>query len=186
MPTQRKIETVGELADRIGRSTLAVAASYLGLTVVEMGALRRQLREAGVELRVIKNSLFRLAAEQAGRSEMADLADGPTAIAFAYGDIVAPARALSDYVRTARNAFALRNAFAEGQCLSARDLEDVGRLPSREILIGHVAGAVQAPVVRLSYLLSASLVNQAATLLDSSLRQLQSLLGERASQLEGA
>lgn len=186
MPTQRKIETVGELAERIGRSTLAVAADYLGLNVAEMGVLRRQLREAGVELRVIKNSLFRLAAEQAGRPEVAELAEGPTAIAFAYGDIIAPARALSDYVRTARNAFALRRAFAEGQILSARDLEDVARLPSREVLIGQVAGAMQAPVARLSYLLSASLVNQAATLLNSSLQQLQGLLGERARQMEGA
>ena len=186
MPTQRKIDTVRELAERIGRSTLAVATDYPGLRVSEMGALRQQLREAGVELRVIKNSLFRLAAQEAGRPEVADLAEGPTAIAFAYGEIVAPVRALSDYVRTAKNAFALRCAFAEGQALSVQDLEDVARLPSREVLIGQVAGAVQAPIAGLSYLLSASLVNQAATLLGNSLQQLQGLLGERASQLEGA
>jgi large subunit ribosomal protein L10 len=184
MPTQRKIDAVAELADRIGRSTLAVATAYLGLTVAEMGALRRQLRGAGVELRVIKNSLFRLAAEQAGRPEVAQLAEGPTAVAFAYGDIVAPARALTDYVRTARNAFALRRAFTDGQSLSARDLEDLGRLPSREVLIGQVAGALQAPLARLSYLLSASLANPAAALLNSSLQQLHGLLGARASQME--
>jgi large subunit ribosomal protein L10 len=186
MPTQRKIETVAELSERIARSTLAVAAGYLGLTVAEMGTLRRQLREGGVELRVIKNSLFRLAAEQAGRPEVAELAEGPTAIAFAYGDIVAPARALSDYVRTARNAFTLRRAFTDGRFLSARDLEELGRLPSREVLIGQVAGALQAPLARLSYLLSASLANPAAALLNSSLGELQGLLGARASQLEAA
>jgi len=186
MPTQRKIETVGELAERIGRSTLAVAADYLGLTVAEMGALRQQLREAGVEVRVIKNSLFRLAAAQASRPEIAELAEGPTAIVFAYGDILAPARALTAYVRTARNAFALRRAFAEGRSLSALDLEELARLPSREVLIGQVAGAIRAPLAQLSYLLSASLVNQAATLLNSSLQQLQGLLGARADQLEGA
>ena len=186
MPTQRKMETVAEMAERIGRSTLAVAAGYLGLTVAEMGVLRRQLREAGVELRVIKNSLFRLAAEQAGRPEMAGLADGPTAVAFAYGDIVLPARALTDYVRTAKNAFALRRAFADGEALSVRDLEELARLPSREALIAQVAGALQAPVARLAYLLSASLTNPAATLLNSSLRQLQGLLEARSSQLEGA
>lgn len=186
MPTQRKIETVAELAERIDRSTLAVAADYLGLTVAEMGSLRRQLREAGVEVRVIKNSLFRLATEQAGRPELAELAEGPTAIVFAYGDILAPARALADYVRTARNAFALRRAFAEGQHLSARELEELARLPSREVLIGQVAAAVQAPLAQLSHLLSASLVNQAATLLNGGLQQLHGLLGARASQLEGA
>jgi large subunit ribosomal protein L10 len=186
MPTQRKIETVAELSERIARSTLAVAAGYLGLTVTQMGALRKQLREAGVELRVIKNSLFRLAAEQAGRPEVAEMAEGPTAIAFAYGDIMAPARALSDYVRTARNAFTLRRAFTDGRFLSVRDLEELGRLPSREVLIGQVAGALQAPLARLSYLLSASLANPAAPLLNSSLGQLQGLLGARASQLEAA
>jgi large subunit ribosomal protein L10 len=185
MPTQRKVETVAELAERIGRSTLAVAANYLGLSVAEMGVLRRQLREAGVELRVIKNSLFRLAAEQAGRPEVADLAEGPTAVAFAYGDIVVPARALTDYVRTAKNAFGLRRGFTDGQALSARDLEDLARLPSREALIAQVAGALQAPLARLSYLLSASLASPAAALLDSSLRQLQGLLESRSSQLEG-
>jgi large subunit ribosomal protein L10 len=186
MPTQRKIETVAELSERIARSTLAVAAGYLGLTVTQMGALRKQLREVGVELRVIKNSLFRLAAEQAGRPEVAELAEGPTAIAFAYGDIVAPARALTDYVRTARNAFTLRRAFTDGRSLSARDLEELARLPSREVLIGQVAGALQAPLARLSYLLSASLANPAAALLNSSLGQLQGLLGARATQLEAA
>jgi large subunit ribosomal protein L10 len=185
MPTQRKVETVAELAERIGRSTLTVAASYLGLTVAEMAVLRRLLREAGVELRVIKNSLFRLAAQQAGRPEVAELAEGPTAVAFAYGDIVLPARALTDYVRTAKNAFALRNAFTEGQALSTRDLEELGRLPSREALIAQVAGALQAPLARLLYLLSVSLTNPAATLLDSSLRQLQGLLEARSSQVEG-
>jgi large subunit ribosomal protein L10 len=185
MPTQRKVETVAELAERIGRSTLAVAANYLGLSVAEMGALRRQLREAGVELRVIKNSLFRLAAEQAGRPEVAELAEGPTAVAFAYGDIVVPARALTDYVRTAKNAFALRRGFTDGQALSARDLEDLGHLPSREALIAQIAGALQAPLARLSYLMSASLASPAAALLDSSLRQLQGLLESRSSQLEG-
>jgi len=184
MPTQRKIDTVAELSERIARSTLAVAAGYLGLTVAEMGVLRRQLREAGVELRIIKNSLFRLAAEQAGRPEVAELAEGPTAIAFAYGDIVAPARVLTDYVRTAKNTFALRRAFADGQPLSARELDELGRLPSREVLIAQVAGALQAPLARLSYLLSASLANPAAALLNSSLQQFQGLLGARASQLE--
>jgi large subunit ribosomal protein L10 len=186
MPTQRKIDTVAELSERIARSTLAVATAYLGLTVAEMGALRRQLREAGVELRVIKNSLFRRAAQEAGKPAIAELAEGPTAIAFAYGDIVAPARALADYVRTAKNAFAIRRGFTDGQSLSVRDLEDLARLPSREVLIGQVAGALQAPLARLSYLLSASLTNPAGTLLNSSLRDLQGLLGARAAQLEGA
>ena len=186
MPTEKKVETVQELAQRIGRCTIAVSADYLGLRVSEMVRLRRQLREAGIEVRVIKNSLFRLAAQQAGRAELAALAEGPTVIAFAYGDIVTPARALVEYQRAARNAFAVRKAIADGQTLSARDIEDLATLPPREVLAGQIAGALQAPLARLSGLLAGALVNPAGRLLSAGVLQLRGLLEARAAQLEAA
>ena len=183
MPTEKKLETVQELVRRMERCTMAASADYLGLPVSEMVRLRRQLREAGVEVRVIKNSLFRLAAQQAGRPELAALAEGPTAIAFAYGDIVAPARALVDYQRAARNAFAVRRAVAEGQVLSASDVEALATLPPREVLVGQVVGGLKAPLARLSGLLAGALVNPAGRLLSASLLQLRGLLEARAAQL---
>ena len=186
MPTQKKIDSVEELAERIRRCTLAVSAEYRGLPVADMVRLRRQLREAGIEVRVVKNTLFRLAADQAGRTELAALAEGPTAIAFAYGDIVAPARALVEYQRAARNAFAVRRGITDGRLLSARDIEELSTLPPREILAAQVAGALQAPVARLSGLLTSALVNPAGRLLSASLLQLRGLIDARAAQLEGA
>lgn len=186
MPTQKKIETVEELRERLERCTIAISADYRGLTVSEMGALRRRLREAGVDLRVVKNRLFRLAAQAAGRAEAAGLAEGPTAIAFGYEDVVAPAKALTEYVRSARNAFTLRKAFLEGQLLEERDINELATLPPREILAGRLAGALQAPVARLASLVSSALVNPPGRLLVDSVFSLASLLEARAKQLEGA
>jgi len=186
MPTEKKIETVEELRERIQRCTIAIAADFRGLTVSEMSTLRRQLRQAGVELRVVKNRLFRLAAQAAGQPQAAELAEGPTAVAFGYGDVVAPAKAITEYVRSARNAFTPRKAFLEGQLLAERDISDLASLPSKEILAGRLAGALQAPVARLAGLLASALVNPPGRLLIDSVHNLASLLEARAKQLEGA
>lgn len=186
MPTEKKIETVEELRERIQRCTIAIAADFRGLTVSEMSTLRRQLRQAGVELRVVKNRLFRLAAQAAGQPQAAELAEGPTAVAFGYGDVVAPAKAITEYVRSARNAFTPRKAFLEGQLLAERDISDLASLPSKEVLAGRLAGALQAPVARLAGLLASALVNPPGRLLIDSVHNLASLLEARAKQLEGA
>jgi len=186
MPNPKKIESVELLTDRISRSAIAIATSYQGLTVAEMADLRRQLREAEVELRVVKNNLFRIAAQAAGTPEMAELVEGPTAVAFGYGEVTAPAKALVDYIRAAKNAFALGRGYTAGRLLSARDVEDLATLPSKEMLIAQVAGGLQAPVAHLAQLLAASITNSAAILLSSTVAQLEGLLQARAAQLEGA
>jgi large subunit ribosomal protein L10 len=186
MPTQDKIDAVEELRERLARCTVAISADYRGLSVSEMGALRRRLREAEVELRVVKNRLFRLAAQAAGQPRAADLAEGPTAVAFGYEDVTAPAKALIDYIRSARSAFTLRRAFLEGQILEERDISELAALPPREILAGRLAGALQAPVVRLASLLNSAVVNSPGRLLADSVFSLASLLEARAKQLEGA
>ena len=186
MPTEKKIETVQELRDRIERCVIAIATDYRGLTVTEMGQLRRAIREAGVEMRVVKNRLFLRALQEADRPEMAELLEGPTAIIFGYDDVVAPARVANEYMRTARNAFAVRNGAMDGRLLSTADLRDLASLPSREILAGQVAGALQAPVTQLSGLLSRLLANGPGRLLNDSLHTFAGLMEARAKQMEGA
>jgi large subunit ribosomal protein L10 len=186
MPNPKKIESVELLTERIARSTIAIATSYQGLSVSEMVELRRRLREAEVELRVIKNNLFRIAAQQAGQPEIAELAEGPTAIVFGYDEITAPARAVAEYIKAAKNAFAIRRGYLDGQLLSARDVDDLANLPSKEQLIAQVSGGLTAPIANLAQLIAASLTNSAATLLSSSLTQLQGLVEARAAQMEGA
>jgi large subunit ribosomal protein L10 len=173
MPTAKKEATVAELKDLVARANIVIGADYRGLTVKEMTALRRVLRESGTEARVVKNKLFKIAAEQAGVSEASAIVDGPTLVIFGYGDIVAPAKAVSDYARTARNAFAPRRAFLDGGILDSAAIADLASLPSREQLIARLAGALISPLQNLANLLSASL------------RDTAGLLEARAAQMEG-
>ena len=186
MPTVCKQETVAELKDMVERSAIMIGAEYRGLSVKEMTNLRRALRAAGVEVRVVKNRLFQLAAEQAGQAEAGKVAAGPTIIVFGYGDIVAPAKAIADYVRTARNAFAPKRAYLEGTLLEGAAIGELATLPSREQLIATLAGQLASPMQQFVNLLDRALGNPAGILLNDSLGNLQGLLDARASQLEEA
>ncbi|MFQ5826135.1 MAG: 50S ribosomal protein L10, partial [Dehalococcoidia bacterium] len=100
MVRKSKIDAVDRLEEILSQSAIAVATDYRGLSAAEITGLRRRLREGGIEFRVIKNTLARLAAEKAGREGFKSLLDGPTAIAFSRGDAVAPAKVLSEYLRS--------------------------------------------------------------------------------------
>ena len=186
MPTQKKIETVEELRERIERCTIAIAADYRGLTVTELGQLRRAIREAGVEMRVVKNRLFLRAAEEAGQPELAELLEGPTAIIFGSDDVAASAKAATEYMRQARNAFAVRKGVLDGRVLSLADLQDLASLPPKPIMIARLAGALQGPLARLAGLLGNLLANPPGRLLNDSFYTFAGLLEARAKQLEGA
>ncbi|MGD0766216.1 MAG: 50S ribosomal protein L10 [Dehalococcoidia bacterium] len=186
MPAPKKLQIVEELKDQIGRSTIAIGAEYQGLRVAEMNALRRQLGAKGIDLRVTKNTLLRLAAAAVDKPEVAALAEGPTAVIFGYHDVVEAAKAVLEYVQTAKNAFQPRLAYLEGRVISARELGELSSLPPRPILIGKLAGSLQGPVWRLAQLLASTIVQPTGQLLNSSLTQLQGLLEARAGQLEEA
>jgi large subunit ribosomal protein L10 len=186
MPTAKKIQIVEELTEQIARSTIIIGAEYKGLRVAEIGALRRQLGVKGVQVRVTKNTLLRLAAAAAGKAAVAELGEGPTALVFSYGDAAETAKAVREYAQSAKNTFAPRRAFMDGQLLSARDLIDIATLPPRPVMIGRLAGNLQAPVSRLAQLLASAFIHPTGQLLNSSLFQLAGLLEARAKQLEKA
>lgn len=172
MPTVKKQETVAELKALVGRSSIVIGAEYRGLSVKEMTALRRALREADVEVRVVKNRLFQRAAEQAGVAVAGQVAEGPTLIVFGHGDIIGPAKAVAEYARTARNAFSPKKAYLDGAVHAGSIVGELAALPSREQLIGQLAGAFVSPVQRL------------ATLLNDSIQSFARLVDARAEQLE--
>ena len=172
MPTQKKVEAVQELRERIERAAIIIAAEYRGMSVGELSALRHAIRDAGVEMKVVKNRLFQRAAQEAQRPELAGLLAGPTAVIFGNEDVAAAAKAVSDYMRQARNAFAVRQAMMDGQLLSAAEIQELASLPTRPVLLGQLAGALQAPVTRLASLLNGT-VQTFAGLLDARARQLE-------------
>ena len=171
MPTAAKEATVAELKDLIERSSIVVGAEYRGLSVKDMTTLRRQLREAGVEAHVVKNRLFQLAVQQAGIEGAEGLVEGPTLVIFATGDIIAPSKAISEYTRTARNTFAPRKAFLDGALVDGKVVAELASLPSREELIGQLAGAFVSPVQQLANMLSDS-IQSFARLIDARATQL--------------
>ena len=174
MPTEKKIEAVSELTEALSQSTVVIGADYRGLSVADSTALRRQLKEAGVSMHVIKNTLFWRAAEAAGKGSMVELAEGPTALIIGYADPIAPIKTVLEYQRTARNTFAARKAFLEGQVFPANRLNELATLPSKETLIAQVAGALQSPITSLVYLLEATF------------QEFVGLIDARAEQMSGA
>ena len=174
MPTAKKIQEVAELTDTLGRSTVVIGAEYRGLTVKETTALRSQLRTAGVEMRVVKNTLFKRAADAIGKENMVELAQGPTALIIGFDDPITPIKTVVEYQRTARNAFAARSAFLDGQVYAGQRLNDLATLPSKDVLIAELVGMLQSPVANL------------VGMLEGTLQEFSGLLDARAEQLQPA
>lgn len=147
MPTPQKAAQIEELADRLGRSQLTIIADYRGLSVSALQDFRARLRPLDSEFRVAKNTLTRIAAERVGIEGLEAQLEGPTAVLFAFGDVVAPAKAISEFARTSR-ILQVRAGVMNGQVVSAEDIEAISSLPPREELLGKLVGLLASPMAR--------------------------------------
>ena len=181
MPTEKKVQQVEELKQRISACTIAVATDYRGLSVNNMTELRRRLREKGIEYKVVKNNLARIAAEQVGSAEFHRLLEGTTAVAFGYDDPMEPARVLNEYVRTTRLPLSIRAGIMDGKYLSGSQLSLLLTLPSREELVAQLLGQMKVPLTGLVSVLNAPLV-QVVNVLNAPLRGLINVLQQRIVQ----
>lgn len=172
MRLEEKKEVVSELAEKLDRANIAITTSYRGLTVSEMNDLRRKLRQAQIEYRVIKNNLARFAAEQTGREGITSVIEGPTAIAFGYGDVVAPAKTLLDYIRSTKIELSILGGLMGQRVLSAADVTALASLPSKEVLIAKLLSGMQGSIYGLVNVLNANITG------------LVGLLNARKQQLE--
>ena len=146
MPTESNVRRVEELRGWIERCTVAITTDYTGLSVDAMNVLRRELREKGVQFRVVKNTLTHLAADAAGKPAFKEIVEGPTGIAFGYGDPVEPAKALAEYIRVARSSLKIRGGLMDGRVLSPEDVVALAALPSKDELVARLLGQLQAPI----------------------------------------
>jgi len=169
---EKKAQIIDSLQEVISRCSVGVLTDYRGLTAAEMTQLRRQLREAGVEYRVVKNTLARFAAERAGKDELVGFFEGPVAIAFGYGDITEPARALAAYAEESKVEMTVRGGFLPDRMLTREEVGTLSKLPSREILLARVVGAIQSPIAALVNRLSAPMTGL-AVVLQSRIKQLE-------------
>ncbi|MEW4372707.1 50S ribosomal protein L10 [Paenibacillus kandeliae] len=142
---QAKQEAVEVVAAKLRESVSTVVADYRGLNVAQVTELRKQLREAGVEFQVLKNTLVRRATESAELTELNEVLSGPTAIAFSKDDAVIAAKILNDFAKT-NDALELKGGVVEGRVVSADEIKALAALPSREGLLSMLLSVLQAPV----------------------------------------
>ena len=158
-----KAATVAEITTRLKASSTAVLADYRGMTVGQMRDLRSKLRDGNIEMLVVKNTLARLAAKAAGYEPLSAELVGPIAMLFAADDVSAPARILNDYIRANRK-MAIKGGLLEGQVITADIVTELADLPSREVLLSRLLGAMQAPLSSLASVLQAPMSKLARTL----------------------
>ena len=168
-----KERIVEELATQLGAAETLLVADYRGLTNKQLEALRDQLIPHGASFRIVKNTLTRRAAEQAGAESLLVMLEGPTAIAFieSSGDPAAVAKALATMAKET-NVLTLRGGILEGKPLSGADVDSLAKLPPVDVLRGQLVGAIVAPL------------NAILGLVTAPLRDLHGLVEARIKQLE--
>jgi large subunit ribosomal protein L10 len=183
MLRQDKERIVSELAERLKSSQNLLVADYRGLTMPEIDELRTKLLESGARFSVVKNTLTRRAAEEAGVKQLLDLIDGPTAIAFidAEGDPAAAAKILNDTAR-AHNVLVIRGGLLEGDTVSDVEIKQLATLPPADVVRAQFAGAVAGPLTTVVGLFTAPL-RDLVNVLDARITQLQEQ-GETAPEPE--
>ena len=162
MARPNKANTVAELADHFRESNAAVLTEYRGLTVAQLKTLRRSLGST-VTYAVVKNTLTKIAAKDAGVTGVDDLLAGPSAIAFVKGDAVEAAKAIKNFAKE-NPALVIKGGFMDGKTLSAADVQKIADLESREVLLSKLAGAMKAKQSQAAALFAAPLSKTARAL----------------------
>ncbi|HJH02241.1 MULTISPECIES: 50S ribosomal protein L10 [Lactobacillales] len=150
----KKQQEVNEVVEKMNAANSLVVVDYLGLSVAEVTELRKQLREAGVEFKVIKNTIMRRALDSQELEYHEEVFQGPTAVAFGMEDAVAPAKILSDFAKKAE-ALELKGGILEGEVLSKEEIQQIAKLPNREGLLSMLLSVLQAPVRNVAYAVKA-------------------------------
>lgn len=163
MPTAEKAAIIDETRKAFEQSESAVLAEYRGLTVQQMNSLRQSLRQGGVTLRVIKNTLIKRAADEAGVEGLEPFLTGPTAVAFSSDDPVAAAKMMSRAIREYRR-MEIKAGVLGKKAIDAQAVRVLAELPPRDELLGKVAGTLVAPIQRLVWAMNGPLTNLARVL----------------------
>jgi large subunit ribosomal protein L10 len=177
-----KERVVAELAERLRSSDTLIVADYRGLTMSEIDGVRTELLKHGARFSVVKNTLTKRAAEEAGVPELTELLDGPTAIAFVgEGDMVAVAKSLNDTARQTR-ILSLKGGILQGQPMSAEQVRDLAALPPTDVLQSQVLGAVVGPLIAIVGLFTAPL-RELVGVIDARINQLQEQEAEAPAEV---
>jgi len=147
---EAKEQLITEIAGNLARSKSAIVTDYRGLNVQESTELRKKLRDAGIEYRVLKNTMTRRAALEAQIEGLDAYLTGPSAIAFSYDDVIAPAKILNDFAKKHKN-LELKGGVVEGRVITPEEVFSLATLPSREGLLSMLLSVLQAPMRNFAY-----------------------------------
>ena len=150
----KKETLVQAAAEKFESAASVVIVDYRGLTVEEVTNLRKQLRDAGVEMKVIKNSILSRAAKKVGLDGLDEVFTGPTAVAFSNDDVVAPAKIIDEFAKDAK-ALEIKGGVIEGKVSSVEQITALAKLPNREGVLSMLLSVLQAPVRNVAYAVKA-------------------------------
>ena len=173
MNRTEKEQVIGELHAKMAKAKAAIVAEPKGLTVAVVTELRRKLREAKIDYRVVKNTLAARAAKGTPVEPVAEQFVGPTAIVMSYDDVVAPAKLLADFMKD-RESFAIRTAVVEGKVIDVKGVQALAKLPGLQGLRGQIAAMIAQPATKL------------VRMIGTPGQQLARVLSARKEQLEKA
>lgn len=149
MPNKEKLDTVEAVKEKLSRSKSVVVADYRGLSVDKMTDLRARLRKEGVELKVVKNRLAKIALKESGMNTMDDYLKGMTTIAFGMDDAVSPAKVLSEFAKD-NDKLRILGGQMDNVLLDVAGIDELAKLPSREVLLGRLLGSLTSPITKLA------------------------------------
>lgn len=143
---------VKEVREKLEKASSLVFVDYKGINVEDVTQLRKKFREAGVDYKVYKNTLFKRASQELGLTDIHEHLQGTVAVAFGYGDVVAPAKTLNQFVKEhPKTTIAVKAGFVEGKVMTGEQMKALGDLPSKDILISMLLGALQGSIRNLAY-----------------------------------
>ncbi len=150
-----KQEQVAQMHDKLTRANAIFLADFRGMNVDKATTLRNELRAAGVEYKVFKNTLFDIAAKDTDSDCLSEYLTGPTAVALSYNDPVGAAKVLSKFAKESKGVFTLKAGVLSGKLINVNQIQSLADLPSREVLISKMLGSMQAPATNFVGVLAA-------------------------------
>lgn len=150
-----KEAVVNEVKEKLGKASSLVLVDYKGINVEDVTELRKKFREAGVDYKVYKNTLFKRAASELGYEALHEHLQGTIAVAFGYNDVIAPAKTLNQFLKDhPKSPISVKGGLVEGKLMDAKDMKALGDLPSKEVLIAMLLGGLQGTLRNLAYMLN--------------------------------
>jgi len=172
MPTDKKAKAIDELEEVFSKCNVGILTDYRGLKTAELNELRKKLRDAGIEYRVVKNTLAQFAARKIGREDIADTLEGPIGIALGYGEIPDPAKIITEYIRTSKSTLSIKGGFLSDCVMKPKEVDTLATLPGKDILLSQVIAGIQSPITSIVSVLAAP-IRGVAGVLQARIKQLE-------------